>query len=80
MRQALITEPGGGDVIRGSSGVRRLRWGIAGRGNRGGVRVICDLRSRQGEIWMFTVSAKSEEESIPGHVLKKIKEDFDGSI
>ncbi len=78
LQQALADNPDAGDVIRGSGGVRKLRWGLAGRGKRGGIRVIDYLRSRQGEIWMLTLYAKNEVESIPGHVLKKIKEEIDG--
>jgi hypothetical protein len=78
LQQALAARPEAGDVIRGSGGVRKLRWGVAGRGTRGGVRIIYYLRSHQGEIWMLTVYAKNEEASIPGHVLKKIKEEIDG--
>jgi hypothetical protein len=29
---------------------------------------------------MLTLYAKNEEESIPGHILKKIKEEIDGSV
>ena len=29
-------------------------------------------------IWMLTLYAKNEAESIPGHILKKIKEEIDG--
>ena len=68
-----------GDVMRGSGGVRKIRWGTAGRGKRGGIRVIYYLRPRQGEIWMLTRYAKNEAESIPGHILKKIKEEINGS-
>lgn len=71
----MTDNPDAGDVIRGSGGVRKLRWGIAGRGKRGGIRVIYYLRSRQGEIWMLTLYAKNEADSIPGHILKKIKEE-----
>lgn len=78
LQHALTDNPEAGDVIRGSGGVRKLRWGIAGRGKRGGIRVIYYLRSRQGEIWMLTLYAKSEADSIPGHILKKIKEEIDG--
>jgi mRNA-degrading endonuclease RelE of RelBE toxin-antitoxin system len=78
VQQALVANPDSGDLIRGSGGVRKLRWGAAGRGKRGGVRVIYYLRSHQGEIWMLTVYSKNEEASIPGHVLKKIKEEIDG--
>ena len=78
LQQALTDNPEAGDVMRGSGGVRKIRWGIAGRGKRGGIRVIYYLRSRQGEIWMLTLYAKNEAESIPGHILKKIKEEIDG--
>ena len=67
-----------GDIIRGSGGVRKLRWGVAGRGKRGGIRVIYYLRSRQGQIWMLTLYAKNVSESIPAHVLTQIKEEIDG--
>ena len=80
LQQALVARPDAGDVIRGSGGVRKLRWRIAGRGKRGGIRIIYYLRLRQDEIWMLTMYAKNEEESIPGHVLKKIKEEIDGGV
>lgn len=67
-----------GDIIRGSGGVRKLRWAAAGRGKRGGLRIIYYLRSKQGEIWLLTLYAKNEAESISGSVLKKIKEEIDG--
>ena len=78
LQQALTANPDAGDVIRGSGGVRKLRWGLASRGKRGGIRVIYYLRSRQGEVWMLTPYAKNEVTSIPGPVLKKIKEEIDG--
>lgn len=40
LQQALTANPEAGDVIRGSGGVRKVRWGVAGRGKRGGIRVI----------------------------------------
>ena len=80
LQQALVTTPDAGDLIRGSGGVRKFRWGVAGRGKRGGVRVIYYLRSHQDEVWMLTVYAKNEEASIPGPVLKKIKEEIDGGV
>jgi len=79
-QSADVCRDDAGDLIRGSGGVRKLRWGVAGRGKRGGVRVIYYLRSHQDETWMLTVYAKNEEASIPGHVLKKIKEEIDGGV
>ena len=73
----LALNPEAGDVIPGSGGVRKLRWGVAGRGKRGGLRVIYFLRLRQGEIWMLTLYAKNVADNIPAKVLKKIKEEID---
>ncbi|HVL68041.1 MAG TPA: type II toxin-antitoxin system RelE/ParE family toxin [Vicinamibacterales bacterium] len=78
LQQALVTSPEAGDVLPGSGGVRKLRWSVAGRGKRGGIRVIYYLRSRQGQIWMLTLYAKNVAENIPAHVLKKIREEIDG--
>ena len=74
----LNENPGAGAIIRGSGGVRKLRWGAAGRGKRGGLRIIYYLRSKQGEIWLLTLYAKNEAENISGATLKKIKEEIDG--
>lgn len=78
LQRSLMSNPEAGSVVRGSGGVRKLRWGVAGRGKRGGIRVIYYLRSQQGQIWMLTLYAKNEADSIPGHVLKQIKEELDG--
>ena len=40
LQLAIVANPDAGDVIRGSGGVRKLRWGLPGRGKRGGARVI----------------------------------------
>ena len=36
----LAADPEAGDLIRGTSGLRKIRWQGSGRGKRGGVRVI----------------------------------------
>ncbi|MCY4315347.1 MAG: hypothetical protein OXC66_04415 [Roseovarius sp.] len=36
----LAFNPGSGDLIPGAGGVRKLRWGLSGRGKRDGARVI----------------------------------------
>jgi hypothetical protein len=73
----LIRDPGTGDLIPGSGGVRKVRWGVKGRGKRGGIRVIYYARTRQGQIWMLTLYAKNVAETIPAHVLRQIKEEID---
>ena len=78
LQRALIANPETGAVVPGSGGIRKLRWGVAGRGKRGGIRVIYFLRTRQGQIWMLTLYPKSVAENIPAHVLKQIKDEIDG--
>jgi hypothetical protein len=78
LQQALLSDPEAGAVIPGSGGVRKLRWGVAGRGKRGGIRVIYFLRTRQGQIWMLTLYAKNVTENISAGVLKQIKDEIDG--
>ena len=78
MQQFLVVNPEAGDVIPASGGVRKLRWRVAGRGKRGGLRVIYFLRLRKDEVWMLTLYAKNVADNIPAKVLKKIKEAIDG--
>jgi hypothetical protein len=78
LQEALIRDPEAGDLIPGSGGVRKVRWGVRGRGKRGGIRVIYYARTRQGQIWMLTLYAKNVAETIPAHFLRKIKDEIDG--
>ena len=74
----LAFRPRSGAVIPGAGGLRKLRWGIKGRGKHGGIRVIYWLREGEGEIWMLTLYAKNEADDLPLHVLRKIREEIDG--
>ena len=78
LQGALAEAPERGSVVPGSGGVRKLRWAQPGRGKRGGIRVIYYAKVQEGVIWMLTIYAKNEEQNIPAHVLRKIKEELDG--
>lgn len=77
LQQALIANPEAGDLIQGSGGVRKLRWGVKGRGKRGGIRVIYYAKARKGQIWMLALYAKNVVEHISPQVLREIKEEID---
>jgi mRNA-degrading endonuclease RelE of RelBE toxin-antitoxin system len=72
----LLKYPDAGPIIRGTGGVRKVRWGISGKGKRGGIRVIYYWKRRDDEIWLLTVYDKSERSTIPGHILRRIAEEI----
>jgi mRNA-degrading endonuclease RelE of RelBE toxin-antitoxin system len=77
LQQALRENPEAGKVVAGSGGVRKLRWGAPGRGKSGGYRVIYFVRREPGIILMLTIYAKNVKETIPGHLLAKIRKEID---
>ncbi len=72
----LVRHPETGKVIPGSGGVRKLRWGAAGKGKSGGVRVIYYYKKQDSEIWLLTIYGKNVMENIPAHVLRQIAEEI----
>lgn len=77
LQEHLCEHPDAGDVVRGSGGVRKLRWARPGAGKSSGVRVCYYARTKAGRILMLTIYAKSAQESIPGPLLKAIKEELE---
>jgi hypothetical protein len=65
--------PEAGAVIRGSGGVRKVRWVREGAGKSGGVRIVFIARNEAGEVYVLTLYAKSESENITLSALKEIR-------
>ena len=67
-RQAAIdmiaADPMCGDVIVGGGGIRKVRFGIDGRGKSGGVRIIYYYHGEQLPIFLLTVFSKSEQANL----------------
>lgn len=59
MQLFLAGRPDAGAVIKGSGGMRKLRWAGSGRGKRGGLRVILLLVS--GSRQDFDAAGVSEK-------------------
>lgn len=70
----IAEDPTAGSVVRGSGGVRKVRWTQQGRGKSGGARIIYFNRLANGEIWLLTIYAKGDRSTIPAHELRVIKE------
>ena len=60
---ALARKPDAGNVIRNSSGLRKIRWSAQGRGKRGGIRVIY-YKIQADEIYMLFAYPKNKQEDL----------------
>ena len=77
LQQFMMLNPEAGAIVRGSGGVRKLRWRRQGAGKRGGLRVIYFVRYEPTEFWMLTLYSKAKQENAPAHILKRLKELFE---
>jgi len=57
----LAYNPTAGALIPGTGGVRKLRWGLEGRGKRGGARVIYFHHDAGMPLFALTAYAKNEK-------------------
>ncbi len=58
---ALMLRPEQGAVIRGSGGLRKLRWSTLDTGKRGGLRVIYYWAAEESVFYMLFVYCKTEQ-------------------
>ena len=69
LQQALIFNPGAGDLIRNSGGLRKVRWRSATRGKRGGIRVIYYWLVSHHEIYMLLAYGKNQKDDLSAREL-----------
>jgi hypothetical protein len=60
----LALNPEDGDVIPGTGGIRKLRWGKAGVGKRGGVRVIYFYYNAGIPLYLLLAYAKAQSSDL----------------
>ena len=60
----IASSPEAGDVIPGTGGVRKIRWGRPGAGKRGGVRVIYFFHDADRPLFLLMVYAKAQKENL----------------
>lgn len=60
----LAAHPRAGDLMRGTGGIRKLRWGRQGRGKSGGGRVIYYYHSEQIPLFLLTAFGKNEKTNL----------------
>lgn len=72
-KNTFLLRPEQGALIRGSAGLRKLRWGAKGRGRRGGCRIIYYWDRAQETFYMLLAYPKSEQEDLTPAQLKLLR-------
>ena len=78
LQMHLLNKPDAGKLIKGSGGLRKLRWLTKGHGKSGGVRIIYYWFTARETILLLFVYAKNERDDLmPGQVeqLKRVVEE-----
>ena len=60
----LGASPEAGRLVPGTGGLRKIRWGTAGRGKRGSARVIYYYYNRSSPLFALDIYAKNEKASL----------------
>ena len=82
LQGALMTNPEAGDLIAGTGGLRKLRFGDTRRakGKRGGLRVIYYCWTGGPEFWLFTLYDKDELSDLTPKQRAVLKERAKGEL
>ena len=79
LQEHLVRHPDAGDVITATGGLRKIRWTSAGRGKRGGSRVIYFHVVAQSQIRMLLIYRKGIKDDLTSKekaVLRKINSEW----
>jgi len=72
LQTVLMLRPDAGNLIRGSGGLRKIRWSLPGKGKRGALRVIY-YWSPPDTIFMLFPYKKTEQEDLTTDQLKLLR-------
>ena len=80
LQHYLANDPEAGDVIPGTGGFRKVRWGDPrrGQGRRGGLRIIYYLFLQDSLIWFVTLYGKNEAADLTANEKRLLKAAVDG--
>ena len=73
LQNELILNPEKGNIIRGSGGLRKIRYGTSGRGKSGGVRIIYYWIKNKEIILLLLIYPKNEQDNLTPSQLKILK-------
>ena len=75
----IVAMPNAGAVIPGTGGLRKIRWSVAGKGKRGGTRVIYYHVVAQAQIRMILIYRKGIKDDLTPKektILRKINAEW----
>ena len=72
LQSGLMLRPDAGSVIRGSGGLRKIRWNLPGSGKRGALRVIY-FWNPPDTIFMLFPYRKTDQEDLTPEQLKLLR-------
>ena len=72
-QEVLVCDPKCGSVIKGSGGLRKIRWKIAGKGKRGGARVVYYYLDQEDQIYMLYAYQKNKQGDLTNQQVKQLK-------
>jgi mRNA-degrading endonuclease RelE of RelBE toxin-antitoxin system len=75
LQNRLANNPELGDVMPGTGGFRKLRWGDPnrGKGRRGGLRIIYYYFLADQQVWLMTLYNKDEASDLSPREKKALK-------
>lgn len=73
LQNELLGNPNKGDVIKGTGGLRKLRYGGLDKGKRGGTRVIYYWRVAESQILMLMAYPKNKQVDLTSTQKKQLK-------
>lgn len=68
----LAMYPNAGPVVKGSGGVRKVRWALPGRGKSGGIRVMYYWRSKEDQVYLLFLLKKGERSDLTDSQLREL--------
>lgn len=80
LQSVLLERPDAGPLIPGARGLRKLRWTLAGRGKRGGARVIYYWLGAEERVYLVFAYAKNEQENLTHDQTRQLANLIDGAI
>jgi len=70
----IAGHPEAGDVIPGTGGIRKVRWGREGAGKRGGARVIYFFHDTDRPLYLLMIYAKARKEDLSAEEKRTVRQ------